>query len=170
MDWNFLLKHGGRGRRAGAFAERLFLFEQLENGVGDLFFVHGDDFVDVFLDQRKRDGARGANRDAVRNGVLRRQGNRRAVLERRLHRRQLRGLHADDPDLWIGFLDGAGDARNQSSTAHGDDESVEISLCCYSISRPRLPCPAMTASSSKGWMKVRPSSSQRRSASSQASS
>ncbi len=44
------LQECGQGSGARSFGEELFAFEQNEDGLGDFFFIHGDDFVDIFLD------------------------------------------------------------------------------------------------------------------------
>ena len=98
--------------------------------------------------------ARPADGDAVGDGRGRRQGDRFAFRHRDLHRREPGGLHADDPDFRVGLLDGTGDAADQPPPPMGTT-TASISGCCCSISSPRVPCPAMTASSSKGWTKVR---------------
>jgi len=45
---------------------------------------------------------------------------------------------------------------DEAASADGCDHRFERRFCCNN-SRPRVPCPAITASSSNAWTKVRPS-------------
>ena len=42
------------------------------------------------------------------------------------HGGQALGLNADDADLGIGFLEGAGDAADEAAAADGDDDGFEV--------------------------------------------
>src|SRR5579863_7003964 len=66
-EMNLVLQHCSCGDSARAFAERLFLLKQEQNGIGDFFFVDCDDVVDVALDERKSESAGAANSNAVRD-------------------------------------------------------------------------------------------------------
>ena len=59
------IDEGGNRRRTGALGERLFALQQKKNCIGDFFFVHGHDVIDVFLDQRQRLFPRAPHRDAI---------------------------------------------------------------------------------------------------------
>ena len=69
-----------------------------------------------------------ADGDAVGDGRGRRQGHRFAFRHRGLHRRQPAGLHSDDPDFRICFLDGAGDATDQAAAADGDHHRLNFGM------------------------------------------
>ncbi len=89
------LQQGGKRNRARAFGQRLLLFEQHQNRVGDFLFIHGDQLVDIALDQGQGHFSGAADGDAVGNGRLGRQRNRLALLPRAQHRRQAFRLHSD---------------------------------------------------------------------------
>ena len=61
-------------------------------------------------------------------GGGRRQGHRFACGHRGLHRWQPRRLHSDDLNFRIGFLDGAGDAADQSASADGDHHRLDFRM------------------------------------------
>ncbi len=46
-----VIDYGGDGRGARAFRHGLFALQQEQNGVGNFFFVHGDDLVHILLNQ-----------------------------------------------------------------------------------------------------------------------
>ena len=80
VELGLVLQQRRDARRARAFGQHLFAFEQREDGAGDLFFLDGNDLVDIFRDQRKRDLAGAAHGDAVGDGGRGGNGHRRVLL------------------------------------------------------------------------------------------
>ena len=120
------LNAGGQCGRARALGQRLLLLQQHENGAGDLLVVHGDDLVHVAGDQRQRQVAGAAHGDAVGDGGLGSDSDRRAGLARPQHRRQLLRLHADHANPGVDLLQRAGDAANQPAAADGHHDRLDV--------------------------------------------
>ena len=120
---------------AGAFGEGLFAFEQDEDGGGDLVFVDGDDLVDIFFYDREGKPAGGADGDAVGDGGGGVDGDGVMGFDGGLHGGQARGLHADDADVWVRLLDGAGDAADEAAAADGDDDGFERGNLLHHLER-----------------------------------
>jgi hypothetical protein len=120
------LQEGGEGGGSGTFGEGLFAFEEGEDGAGDFVFVDGDDFVDIFLDHGEGDVAGAADGDAVGDGGSGVEGDGVVGGEGVAHGGEARGLHADDADAGLHFLDGAGDAADEAAAADGDDDGFEV--------------------------------------------
>src|SRR5277367_2376650 len=116
----------GGGDGSCAFGERFLFFEEQQDGVGDFFFVYGDDFVHVFADERQGEHACGADGDAVGDGFFGGQRDDGILFDRCFHGRQLRGLHADHFYFWIYFFHGAGYSGDQSAAADGNHYGVQI--------------------------------------------
>ena len=125
---NLAIDQGGDSGCAGALGHGFFALQQEQDCVGNFFFVHGDDFVHVFLYQRQSAVAGPANGDAVGDGRGRRQGHGFTCGDRSLHRRQPRGLHSDDLNFRIGFLDGAGDAADQAAASDRDHHRLDFGM------------------------------------------
>src|ERR1700683_1845628 len=85
----FAVQDGCGGYGPCAFGERLFFFEQQQDGVGDLFFVYCYDFVHVLLDQRQGENSGGADGGAVGDGFFSRQRDDGVFLNGCFHGRQL---------------------------------------------------------------------------------
>src|SRR6266478_2818364 len=98
------------------------------DGVGNFFFVHGDDLVYIFLHQGQSAVAGPAHRDAVRDGCGRGNGYRFTLSHRRLHRRKPAGLHANDLNFRICLLNRTGNAADQATTTYGDDNSFNFRM------------------------------------------
>ena len=81
-----------------------------------------------FWTRRQSAVAGAANRNAVGNGGGRGQGHGFACGDRCLHRGQPRRLHSNDLDFRIRFLDGAGDAADQSASANGDHHRLDFRM------------------------------------------
>ena len=122
----FGLDDGGECGGAGAFGQGLLLFEEHEDGAGDLFVVDGDDFVDITGDQGEGDVAGAADGDAVGDGGFGGDGDGRAGFAGAKHGGQLLRLNADDADFGVGFFEGAGDAADEASAADGDDYGFNV--------------------------------------------
>ena len=97
-DGGLFLDERGEGGRTGAFGDGLLALEQEEDGVGDLLFVDGDDVVDVAVDDGEGEVAGAAHGDAVGDGGGGVEGDGVVVFDGLSHRRQARGLDADDLD------------------------------------------------------------------------
>ena len=65
---NLPVEQRGYAGRSRAFGQQLLRLEQSQDGAGDLFIVHGDQFVNVFLNQFERAHARLADGNAVGDG------------------------------------------------------------------------------------------------------
>ena len=101
MEIDFRL-NDGEGGGSGAFGQGLFALQQQEDGVGDLFVVDGDDFVDVFLDQGQSAVA-GSGGPRCRRRWWRTEPGSRVCRPPRaaLHGGKLLRLNADDADLGL---------------------------------------------------------------------
>ena len=77
------------------------------------------------LDHGKRHIAGAPHRDAIGDRRRRLQRHRMMLLDRRSHRRQPRGLHADHANLGSRFLDGAGNPADQPAAANRHDHSLQ---------------------------------------------
>ncbi len=150
-----VLQQGRDARGAGAFGEHFFAFEQREDGAGDLFFLDGNDLVDIFRDQRKGDVAGAADGDAVGDrwkplgmvtGVM--------LLASAAAWKARRAVST--PTI---FTSGRNSLMAQATPAINPPPptgTTTASNCghCSSNSRPMVPCPAMTAMSSKACRNV----------------
>jgi len=120
------LHNGGECGCASAFGESFFLLEEHKDGAGDLFVIDGDNFVDIAGDERERDVARAADRDAIGDGGFRSDGNRRAGFARAKHGGKALWFDADNADFGIGFLQSAGDAADETTSPDGDDDGLDV--------------------------------------------
>src|SRR5580658_4426823 len=120
------IQHGRGGYGSCAFGERLFLFQQQQDGVGDFFLVHGDDFVHVFSDQRQRVDSGGAHGDAIGDGFFGGQGDDGILFDGGFHAGQPGSLHADHFYFGIYFLHGAGHSGNQPAATDGNYHGVQV--------------------------------------------
>ena len=166
MCWPFelglVLQQRGDGRGAGAFGEHLFALEQREDGAGDLFFLDGNHLIHIFRDQRIGDVAGAADGDAVGDGGS--AGNRDRCVLRQWPRPWKAGARSARRRL---SPSGRNSLMAQATPAINPPPptgTTTASSCghCSSNSRPMVPCPAITAISSKGCRNVRPRSSAER--------
>src|ERR1700691_5310183 len=126
VEVGLFLEQRRQGCSTGAFGQGLFAFQQDEDGAGDLLFIDGEKFVDVFGDQRNGALASATDGDAVSDGGFSGNGDGMPGFARTQHRRQAFGLNADDPNLRTVLLDGAGDATYEAAAADGDDHGFEV--------------------------------------------
>ena len=103
----------------------------------------------------QRQVTRGGDGDAVGHRGHRRQRHRAAGRQRAGEAAAALGLHGDHPDVRPARLDRRGDAGDQPPPPV-QTTTVATSGHCSRISRPTVPCPAMTSGWSKGWMNTDP--------------
>ena len=165
----FGLHDCGEGGGAGAFGEGLFLFEQHEDGAGDFFVVDGDDFVDVAGDEGKVTSP--ARRTAMPSAMVASAAMVTGAPASRARSMEGRRSGSTPTTRILGLVSLSAQAMPAMRPPPPmGTTTASMSGTCSSSSRPMVPWPEMTSGSSKGWMKVRPSSTRRRRASSQASS
>ena len=121
----WMSKHRSQSGRADPFAQRLFDLEEKRDGGFDPALVDHDHVID----QR---GGMGCGAHA-RNRYCDAFGDRRAagrgdlpLAQVRGHRREVIALHANHLDRAILRLDDGAHARNQTPTAHCDNQRIQI--------------------------------------------
>ncbi len=125
-DFNLLIEQGRERRSARALGENLLALEEQQNRVGNFLFLNGDDFIHVFLHERKGPIARSPHRDAVGQRGCYGKRHGMAHFDRLLHRRQPFSLHSDNPHARVGLFQRASDAADQAAAADGHDYDFQL--------------------------------------------
>ena len=135
------------------------VLEHVADGGADLVVGDDDDLVHYLPADPEGLVAGLAHGNAIHEDPDPVQPDRMPGGERRVHGGRLLRLHADDPDLRVQRLHVEADAADEAAATDRDEDGVDAARrarCWRRISMPIVPWPAMTAGSSKGWMKVRP--------------
>src|SRR6266702_1268106 len=122
----FGLHDGSERGGARSLGEGLFLFEQHEDGAGNLFVIDGDDFVDVAGDKGQGKVAGAADGDTIGDRGFGRDGDRSARFASAQHGGVLLGFDADDADLGVGLFERAADAADEPAAADGHDYRLNV--------------------------------------------
>jgi hypothetical protein len=125
FEVGFVVEEGGNGGGAGAFGDGFFFFEEVEDGAGDFFLFDGDDLVDILFNHGEGFDAGAADGDAVGDGGGGGDLDGGVVFEGGEHGGDAGSLDANDFDLGIGFLEGAGDAADEATAADGNEDGFD---------------------------------------------
>ncbi len=124
----FAVDESRNRRRASAFGQSFFAFQQQQDGVGDFFFFDGNDVVHILLNQRQGALAGAPDGDAIGDGRGRHERHRLALRDRNFHGRQARRLHPENLNLRVRLFQRAGDAADQPAAADRNDDRFEVGM------------------------------------------
>src|ERR1700728_1799155 len=125
VEGGLFLQQRGQGRCSGTLGQSLFPLEQDQDVSGNFLFVDGDKLVDILFDKGKSLCPGATNSNAVGDGSFSGNGDRMAGSACLEHGRQAFSLDADDADLRIAFLNGAGHAADEAAAADGNHDRFQ---------------------------------------------
>ncbi|SPP64145.1 hypothetical protein NITLEN_100015 [Nitrospira lenta] len=125
---HFILEDSGQRHGARPFRHGFLALQQYQNRFRDVGLIDGHDPIDIPAHERQCALASPPNGDPVRQRRFCGKIDRAPVLQRRLHRRQARGLDADHLNLSTAPFDRAADAANQPAPSDRHDNHVQLRI------------------------------------------